>query len=210
MTIQQVVDEMAVEVGGNTSDSDLESILFTTFKAGLRRVGTYLLSRTFFLQGSVTIASGEYEVSLSTLSGFIKERAVWYLDSNNIRVPVYPHISVQNFHNYFSPNLYGKPARYIIYNQNVMQFDRRTDQALTIGLDYQKSISSIVLTDTFAGDEQLLEVVKGFAYERYYRNYEEDKQKADDNKLEATGLLLQLEGDYESSEVGNYIEDISF
>lgn len=207
MIIQEVIDEMAQEVGGQTTDTDLEAILFVAFKSGLRRVGTFLLSRTFFLQGSVTVASGAYEVSLSTLSGFIQERAAWYLDSNNVRVPILPHRSVQDFHNSFSPNLYGKPARYLIYNKDVMQFDRRTDGTLTVGLDYQKSISSIALTDTFLGDEQLLEVAKAFGYERYYRNYEEDKQKADDNRDEGARLLLQLEGNYEAAETGGYIED---
>ncbi len=210
MTIQDVIDEMAQEVGGSTSDADLEAILFVCFKAGLRRVGTYLLSRTFFLQGSVTLSSGAYEVSLSTLSGFIKERAVWYLDSNNVRVPIYPHLSVQTFHNNFSPNQYGKPARYLVYNKDMIQFDRRSDSDLTIGLDYQKSISGVSLGDTFLGDEQMLEVAKSFGYERYYRNYEEDKTKADDNLSTGRDVLLQLEGDYEAEETGGYVEFTDF
>ncbi len=208
MTIQAVIDEMAQEVGGKTTDTDLEAILFVCFKAGLRRVGTYLLSRTFYLQGTVSVAYGLFEISLATLSGFIKERAVWYLDSNNVRVPIYPHLSVQTFHNNFNPNLYGKPARYLIYNKDMMQFDRKTDATLTVGLDYQKSISGVALTDTFLGDEQLLEVAKAFAYERYYSNYEEDPGKAVANQAEGLRLMQQLEGDYEFSETGQYIENL--
>lgn len=213
MTNQAIIDEISVEVGGNTSNSALQSILFVCLKSGFRRIPALIRNRIFVKQGSITIGNGLYEGSLASITGFIKERAIWYLDSNNVRVPILPQRSVQDFHNRFSPNLYGKPARYMIYNNsNVLyiQFDRRTDQSLTVGVDYFCSVSAIELTDTFIGDEQLIECVKGYAMERYYRNYEEDKQKADDNKAGADQLLLQLEGDYEAEELGGYVEYVDY
>jgi hypothetical protein len=213
MTIQEIIDELSIEVGGDTSDSDLQTVMFVCLKAGFRRIPALIRQRIFVKQASMTVASGLYENSLASISGFIRERAIWYLDSNNVRVPILPARSIQDFHNSFSPNLYGKPARYMVYNNGgvlYIQFDRRTDQAITVGFDYFAAVSAISLSDNFIGDEQLMECVKGFSMERYYRNYEEDKQKADDNKAAANELLLQLEGDYEAEELSGYVEDVDY
>lgn len=213
MTNQDIVNEITVEVGGSLGDDILQNAIFACLKAAYRRVPTIMRARIFCKQGSIVVASQAYEQAINSgIADFISERSIWWLTADNIRVPILPHRSVQDFHSRFAPNLFGKPGRYLIYNNSgvlYIQLDRRADQNLTVGFDYFCSTSNIALTDNYSGDEKLLECFKGYGMERYYRNYEEDKSKADDNKSMADILLKELEGDYEAQELGHYIENVS-
>ena len=88
-----------------------------------------------------------------------------------------------------------------------MQFDKKADANITIGVDYYKEISSISLTDTFSGNEQLIEAAKHFAKIGYYTDYEEDPQKASEHKSMGIALISQLDQDFEEQSFGGYVEE---
>lgn len=202
MTVQAILDEIIAEVVSDLTATQMLSY----FKSGLRRMPAYISSRMFLAEGTVTLAQGAYTVSLSSLSPTMtKERAVWYVGDNNARIPIVLPPSPGFFHDNFTPSGNGKPAFYRVY-QNTMMFDKSADASTTIGLDYFKALSSIVLGDTFVGDELLIEAAKEFCKAKYYSEYEEDKVKASERRQEAFEIMEGIEADYQQQEHGSHVQ----
>lgn len=209
MLISAIITEIVLEVGGDSSDSTFSTNMLTFLKAGLRRIPAFIRDRVFITIDSVTLSSGSATASLSGLaSGLVKERAVWYVGDNNARIPIHRPPSINFFHENYNPSGSGAPQFYHIYGSTI-EFDKKANQAYTIGLDYFKEVSSIVAGDTFIGNEQMLEAVKDFCKMVYYRGYEEDEAKA--SQFERTGkeLIAQLQEEYEDQELGTHIEERS-
>lgn len=201
MTVQTIIDEIQAESVIDLADATL----LNHFKAGLRYISSLIEDRVFLTEGTITLASGAQTAALSGLTGFMKERHVWYV-SDGARAPIIKAPSLGYFHDVYTTTGTGKPAYYRIYAQT-FQVDKKADEAVTIGFDYFKEISSVALTDTFLGDERLIQAAKYACKAEYYSSYEEDEIKAATNERKCKEILLQLQGDYEASEMGNYVTE---
>lgn len=206
MTIDEIVEEIVLEVGGDVDDTDFSDKMLKFLKAGMRRVPAFIRDRLFLAQGTLTLAQGSATVDLSTLDpGFIRERGVYYIGDSDIRVPIYKPQSYDYFNRFYAPTATGNPIFYHVIGKT-MEFDRKAAANTTIFLDYFKEISSVIGSDTFIGNEQTVEVCKDFCKVVYY-GYEEDIGKKDDFEAQGNKLLLQLEADYEAQELGGYVEE---
>ena len=202
LTVQQIIDEIQAESVISLADATL----LNHFKSGLRYISSLIKDRVFLTEGTITLASGASTAALSGLSsGFIKERAVWYT-SDGARTPINRPPSTEYFHDVYTSLGTGSPVYYKIDGQTI-RFDKLADQAYTIGFDYFKEISSVALTDTFLGDERLIQAAKYACKAEYYGDYEEDEIKAARNEKKCKEILMQLEGDYEEQEQGGYINE---
>jgi len=208
MLVSAIVDEIVNEVGGDTSDTEFVAKVFGFYKAGLRRIPAFIRDRLFIVEGSLTLSYGAITLDLSTLSpAFVKERAVWYLGTSNKRIPIIQAQSHEDFNIYYTPNSYGNPVYYKIYGRT-MRFNVKAASALTIGLDYSKEISNVLTSDTFFGTEPMVEVSKEMCKRIYYKDYEEDRAKANDAALDCAALMNELEADYEAQEMGGHVTEI--
>ena len=206
LTIDNILDEIIKEVGGDTTDTTFKADMLSFMKAGIRHIPVFIRSRLFITLGTKTLAVGEYSVDLSTLDpGFIKERSVWWVTTESKRHPIYRATSNAQFNEIFAPNVRGDPRWFRIY-EKTMEFDRKAADEKTIGIEYYKEVSAIETTDTFFGDDSLLEAVKHFTKMVYYGDYEEDEKKKADHKRDGKELILELEGDFEASEYGGHVE----
>lgn len=205
MLISEIITEIITEVGGDTDDTELAALLLTCFKAGRRRVPAFINDRSFLGRGTFTLAQGNYSALLSGLTGFVRERAFWWQQTDLSRVPIIPPPSLGYFHTIIRPQTPGKPLYYNIY-AGTIEFDKNADTALTIGADYFKEVSTIVVGDTFVGDESMVEISKDFGKAVYFRNHEEDITRANDYENSAGKMMREKEGDWEEQNQGARIE----
>lgn len=195
--LQEIIDEAILDL--TTTE------MLPYMKSALRQISTLLKYRGFLTEGTLSVAVAAQSASLSSLTaGFIKERNVWYVSSGQ-RNPIHRPQSSQYFDNVYNSNGSGKPNYYKIEGTTIY-FDQRLDEAVTVGLDYFKEISNVVLGDTFLGDERVIQAAKHLCLSRYYRIYEEDKVKSDDEKGDGLGLLVKIGQDYEEIEMGGNVE----
>lgn len=210
LTITQIITEIITEVGGDTSDSDFAAIMLVCFKSGIRKVPIFARDRLILVQEDLTLAAAAQTLDLTTLTnGFIKENHLWYVGTNGIRVPIYKPPSREYFNNLYNTGSSGKPTYYII-NGKTMQFEKKADESLTIGIEFFKELSDIETSDTFFGDERLLEACKGLCKHIYYRDYEEDSTKGKEHQIEARDILFVLEGEYEDQELAGHITERNY
>lgn len=202
MTVQQIIDEIQAESVIDLADATL----LNHFKAGLRYISSLIEDRVFLAEGTVTLLSGYQTASLGGLSSaFTKERHVWYV-SGGARVPIIKAPSLAYFHDVYTTTGTGKPSYYRIYGTTI-QFDKLADEAVTIGLDYFKEISSVALVDTFLGDERLIQAAKYACKAEYYSSYEEDEIKSARNEVKCKEILMQLQGNYEAAEMSGTVDE---
>ena len=202
MTVQQIIDEIQAESVIDLADATL----LNHFKSGLRYISSLIKDRVFLTEGTITLAANAQTASLGGLSSaFIKERHVWYV-SDGARVPIPPPPSLSYFHDVYTTTGTGKPSYYRIYG-TTFQVDKLADEAVTIGFDYFKEISAVALTDTFLGDERLIQAAKYACKAEYYSSYEEDEVKSATNERKCKEILMQLQGEYEGSEFGGYVNE---
>lgn len=203
MTIQTIIDEIQAESVIDLADATL----LNHFKSGLRYIASLIKDRVFFTEGTLSMSANDQTKALSGLSAaFVKERAVWYVDSDGARVPIVPPPSIEYFHSVYTTSSTGKPSYYRIEGTSI-QFERPFDAATTVGIDYQKEISAVALTDTFSGDERMVQAAKYACKAEYYSSYEEDEQKSDKNERKCKEIISQLHGDFEGADMGGYIDE---
>lgn len=202
LTVQEIIDEIQAESVIDLADATL----LNHFKAGLRYISALVHDRVFLTEGTITLAANAQTASLGGLSsGFIAERVVWYVsEGSRIIIPKPP--SLDYFHGIYTTVGTGAPAYYRIYG-TTFQADKLADQAYTIGLDYFKEISAVALTDTFIGDERLIQAAKYACKSEYYSSYEEDEVKALRNENKCKEMISQIQGDYEAAEMGGYVDE---
>ena len=206
LDIDAIITEIVTEVGGDNDDSTFVANMLSFFKAGIRHIPGLIRSRLFIGHTTKTLASGDSSIDLSTLDpGFIRERAVWMVQSENKRQAIIKADSIAHFHELYSPNGSGDPQYYQIYDKT-MEFDKSADIDKTIGLEYFKEISDILGTDTFFGDEPLLEACKHYCKMIYYGDYEENDSKSDKHERRGDKLIFNIQGDYEAAELGGCVE----
>lgn len=207
MLVSAIIDELVNEVGGDTGDDDFVEKMLGFFKSGLRRLPVFMRDRLFVTESSLTLSANAITLDLSNLDpGFVKERAVWYVNGDGKRVPITMCESQEQFDAFYTPNAPGNPLYYKIYGKT-MRFNCKAATALTVGFDYFKEVSDVEEGDTFFGNEQTVEAAKEMTKVIYYQGYEEDTGKADKARLDAGALISQLESDYAAQEQGGYIEE---
>jgi len=210
LTISQIITEIVTEVGGDTSDSDFAASMLVFFKSGIRKVPIFARDRLILTQEEITLSASAQTLDLSTTTkGFIRENHVWYVGDNGVRVKISQPPSREYFNNLYNTNSTGKPTYYII-NGKTMQFEKKADEDLTIGIEFFKELSDIATGDTFFGDERLVEACKGLCKHVYYRDYEEDSSKGREHQEEAREILFILEGEYEDQELAGHIVERTY
>ncbi len=195
--LQECIDESIIDLSTTS--------MLTYMKAALRQIATILKYRGFLTEGTLSVAAAAQSASLSSLtSGFLKERAVWFV-SDGQRVPIHPPPSEKYFWNVYNTNGSGKPNYYLIEGTTI-KFDQPLDAAVTIGIDFFKEISSVALSDTFLGDERVIQAAKHLTKAEYFYEYEEDEKKGGRNKQDGLGLLVKIGQDYEEAQMSGNVE----
>lgn len=195
--LQEIIDESALD---RTTTQMLPYL-----KTALRQMNAIIKDRVFLTEGTLTVAAAAQSASLSSLSsGFTRERAVWYVKDGK-RIPIHQPPSAKYFHDIYTTTGSGKPEYYLIQGTTI-KFEKPLDASVTVGIDYFKEISGIVLGDTFLGDERVIQAAKHLTKSEYYGDYEEDEAKAARNERKGMGILVQLQNDYDAQEMGGGVE----
>lgn len=199
MTINEIIDEIQAESVISLSDADMLNFM----KSALRQISTILQQyRCFLTEGTLSFSTLDQTKTLPT--GFILERNIWYVQDGQ-RIIIGRPQSSEYFMQVYTTNGSGKPDWYRIYG-TTLQLDKPADTAFTVGLDYFKEISSVVLGDTFLGDERVIQACKHLCKAEYYGDYEEDEVKSNRNRAIGTAMLTKIAEDYESQEMGGNVE----
>lgn len=201
MTFATIRNEIITEVGGDTSDTSLQTLILGFIKSTLRRFPRHTRSRFLNTTKFVTLASGSSSATLP--SGFIREQAVYYVD-NGGRIDI-PKLSFDDFNRQFNSISVSEPTGYRIIGSTI-EFLTSADKAYTIYLECSAEIDDIAAGDSFTGDSSIVEILKDGA-KHYYYDYEEDDPKAS----EKLGLfkvgLDKLESDFLNDELPDYISE---
>jgi len=204
MLFSVIRDEIITEVGGSTSDSGLQTLIFGFMKSALRRFPRHTRSRILIDIAYATLSQGEQ--TLPVPSDFVRERQVYYLDSNNKRVEI-DKLSFDEFNEQYNAGSgsQSKPKGYRIYGSTI-EFIHQADGTYTVYLEYYKSVDDIETTDDFFASSDVIEIAKDGA-KYYYFDYEENYPKA----AEKLGLfkagLDKLEVDFLSDELPEYVQE---
>jgi len=205
MLISEIRDEIISEVGGDTSDTTLQSLILTFMKGALRIFPAKARSRILVGIDTMTLSSGANTASAP--SGFIKEvsdQSVWRLNGGN-RETIFRY-QRDNFQEVYSSETTGNPKYFRVYAKT-FEFDRKADQDYTIYVEHFKEISSIVAGDTFVGNDTELAAMKELAKKIYYFDYEEDKGRGETSLAIANDLLQDIDAMYMEEELGTHVEE---
>lgn len=203
MTVQEIIQEIVSEVVSDLAYTDARWLNY--FKSASRLLPSFAQSRLFISEGTVTLTTGASSVILTSLSPkFISERSVWWVDTDGSPVTIDKAQSTSILKNLYSATASGKPELYQIKSQTIY-FDKKADSALTIWLDYFKEISTVVLADTVAMDERVIEALKSFTKAQYFMQYEKDSESADWNSKLAAALVKKMNSEYENQEGQEHI-----
>lgn len=201
MEIKDIRDEVIVEVGGDVSDSALQSKIFQFIKTALRRFPRHTKTRLLIDTYYATLESGEYY--LTTPPYFIQERVVYYID-NGKRKEI-SKLPFDDFNEQFDSTSTSEPNGYRIIG-NVIEFLHPADKDYVIYVEFFKEIDDVNLTNKFFGDTSMIEILKdGVKY--YYFQYTEDDARANAQlTLFKIGLDV-LENSYIVEELPDYIQE---
>lgn len=205
MLISEIRDEIIQEVGGDTADTTLASLMLGFIKGGLRILVTKARSRVLVGVSSMTLSSGSNTATAPT--GFIKEvsdQSVWRVnDGERISILRYQR---DNFQEIFSSQSVGVPVYFRVYAKT-FEFNRKADQNYTIYVEHFKEISDVAAGDTFVGNDTELAALKELAKKIYYFDYEEDKGRGETTMAIANDLLSEIDADYMEQELGSHVEE---
>ncbi len=204
MLISAIVTEAINEVGGDSTDSGLNTLMFNFLKPALRRVPQFTRDRLLLAVNPVTIANNAYQTQVP--SDFIKERELWYYSTDgNTKI----EIMKGSFRDVQSGSRLNNsvtfPTQYHIFGTTI-EFDFKVSPAVTIYIDYFKDISNVALGDTFAGNSRWVELVKDIL-KMYYYEYQENAElyAAAEGRVK-TGIV-ELDANYMEEEFGDSIEE---
>jgi hypothetical protein len=192
-------DEIITEVGGDTSDSTLQTLVLGFIKSALRRFPRHTRSRFLLATKSVTLSAGSYYAALP--SGFIRELAVFYLSGGGRKdIP-----KTDDYNEQFNSTSLTPPSGYRIFGSNI-EFVHSADQSYTIYIECSAEIDDVVAGDSFTGDSSIVEILKDGA-KHYYFDYSEDSPRASEKLGLFKAGLDKLEIDFLSDELPGYIEE---
>ena len=192
MTIDDIVDEIIAETGGDSADTDLVTKMFGFVKAALRRLPRFMLSRSLLTTTSISLSAEANSASLP--AGFVREKQVYRRDSGGAKVEI-THPPYFDFHN-VNNNDTGAIYHYDILGKTIY-FDHKSEAADTIYVEcFKNDTSTLVIGDTFVGNDDEVEILKDMTKYIYYKDYEEDTEKAAASKQDAADGIASVKSDY--------------
>lgn len=199
MLVSEIISEVIQDVGGDTSDTDLTSLMLNWAKSTLRRFPIFSRSRLFNTTSSVTLSSGTSSATLPT--GFLREIYI-YRKSGGADIEIEKH---PNFKNVVNTTDTGTPLYYEIIGTTIY-FDKAADSNYTIYIEHSKEIDGVASTDTWPYSSTMLEILKdGMKY--YYYKYTEDSANASEQLALMKSGLDQLEQEYMIDQQGGHIDE---
>lgn len=205
MLISEIIAEIQLEVGGDSADTTLGTLLLGFMKGALRMLPLGARDRTLVGIETATLAASGQSITLPT--GFIKEvsdQSIWYVDGGHREI--IQRYQADNFRQIYSTGITGNPSYYRIYGKT-MEFDVKSQEARTIYCECFKEVSSILTTDTFFGNDTVLATVKALTKHIYYHDYEEDESRGKAQLAIAQDMMAELDGMYMEEELGSHVEE---
>ena len=192
MIVSAIVSEIISETGGDTSDTGLQTLIFGFVKAALRRLPRFMISRSLLITTSISLSAGANSASLP--NGFVREKQIYRRDSGGVKVEI-THPPYFDFHN-VNNNDIGAINHYDILGK-VIYFDHKSEAADTIYVEcFKNDTSSLVIGDSFVGNDDEVEILKDMTKYIYYKDYEEDMKKAAASKQDAADGIASVKSDY--------------
>ncbi len=204
MLISEIRDEIVEECGIDSEDAGALTKIVNVIKAAMRRLPKHTLMRTLLSTESVSLTGGTNNASLPT--GFIKERYIYRKSADGKPIEIKRASISQRLQE--NPTAPGTPSYYWIEGKTIY-FEKTVVLTATIYIDcFMSQVSAtFAITDTFFGTDDEIETVKDLAKYRYYKDYEEDMEKARESKSDAAAGIAKMNSDYMIHELPGHVEE---
>ncbi len=202
MLISEIRDEVITEVGGDTSDTELQTKVLGFIKSTLRRLPKNCKDRSLISKKSVTLTVATQTASLP--AKFLAEREIWY-EEGGVRKHVTVIRDTELFNRQYNSTTVGFPEYCRIYGSTI-EFSRPADATYTIYIDCFQEVDAVVAGDTFAHDSTTAEIVKD-GVKFYYYTYTEEKEMLDKFGGLFKSGLAELNTQYTWLETPDHIEE---
>lgn len=199
-TLEDIRDEIVVEVGEDSSDDTALAAIFSCIKGALRILSLKARARFLVTTSYVTLQAGDSEVTLP--DNFDREQYVYRKSASGgkIDIPVDKEGGID-----FNSSQYGTLTKCRVIGKRLI-FNNAAAEDTVIYVDHFKNdVSTAALSDTFIGQEKEIECVKHLAKATFYRDYEEESQKANEHVGLAADLLGEVDGDYQEHELPGHV-----
>lgn len=202
MLISEIIDEIISEIGGDSSDTNLQTKVLGYIKSALRRFPQKARSRSLVSKKSVTLSAAAQ--TANTPSNFIQERMLWY-ESGGVRQEIIVKRDTKEFNLVYRSDVVGAPEYCRIYGTTI-EFNRVADQEYTVYVDCFVEIDSVSVGDTWAYDSTMAEMLKDGA-KFYYYNYTEEESRIKEFGSLFAESLNDLESKYERDEHPGHVTE---
>lgn len=202
MIISDIITEVISEVGGDTSDTDLQAKMLIFAKGALRRFPLFSKARLFNITSYATLVAGANY--LTTPTYFLDEKQVWYEEDGTRHIIVKK--DMDKFSELIRTDVTGKPEYYFI-SGNVIQFDKNCDADRIIYVEHAGEVDDITAASDFFGSTDMLEILKDGIKATYYTDYVEDINKSGVKLALFKGGLDELEKRNMIQTMGGHIGD---
>jgi len=203
MLLSEIITEVISDVGGDTTDTDLQGKMLIFAKGALRRFPLFSRSRLLIGTSYATLEVGENY--LTTPTGFIREISIYYVETDGNRKYIIK-LTEGEFGSRVTTDS-GTISYYRIVG-NVIEFDRNTDTERVVYVEHHKEVDNLSLTDDFFGNTSMLEIMKDGIKATYYEDYTEDTTGRGNKALgRFKAGLDELEAQFLMSEQGEYITE---
>ena|SRR3990167_5431114 len=203
MLISAIRDEAIDEVGGDSSDTAVQTKFLGYIKSALRRFPQNSRSRSIVSKKSVSLAAAAQ--TASTPSGFMQERSLWYEDSDGSRHEVTVIKDVALFNAKYKSSVSGAPEFCRFYGTTI-EFSRPTNAAYTVYVDCFIEIDAVAAADTWGYDSSMAEILKD-GVKFYYFTYTEEESQIDRFGKLFAGGLIGLDNKYQREETPDHVEE---
>lgn len=201
MIISDIINEVISEVGGDTSDTDLQAKMLIFAKGALRRFPLFSKARLLTIISYATLTAGQNY--LTTPTYFIDETKLWYEESGKRHEILRKNES--EFMAIVDTTATGAPQYYHIVG-NVIEFDKNADQDRIIYIEHKGEVDDITSASDFFGNTSMIEILKDGIKGTYYGEYVEDSSGKGDKAMgRFKAGLDKLEEDYMIQNCGGHI-----
>lgn len=201
MLISEIRDEIISEIGGDTSDTELQTKILGFMKAALRRFPRHTRNRMIRGTKSGTLSAAATTMSLP--SGVVSIEKAYFEDEGKRVEIVRPKLD--RFTEEYRGEGVGQPQFFIV-RQGTVEFNRKNDASRTIYFEAMIEIDSISAGDTWLFSSDRAEILKDGA-KWYYFTYQEDEVKEAEWKGNFLGGLKELEAEYLREEIPDHVEE---
>lgn len=201
MLISDLIDEIITEVGGDVTDTDLQTKTLGFIRSALRRFPRFTRNRMVRSQKSGSLSASAQTMAVP--SGVVDILAAYYLEAGERKDIFRPKLP--RFTEEYRSTGNGSP-QYFIVRTNTVEFDRPADQAYTIYFECNIEIDDVDSTDTWAHSSDRAEIMKDGA-KAYYYGYVEDEAKESKSLTLFKAGLDALEREYAREELADHVEE---